>query len=356
MTRAVAAIKRGMTYREAAAKHCVKRSTLHARVTSPPRKRNMKIALTNKEEDLLVSFLIKLANRGVPLTQEHLQEAVKILVNGMDPKRRFMLPFRHGVPGRAFLGGFRQRHKDKLSFAKPVRQEAIRFSQVNADALTTHFATLDNPIREHDLDSNRIFNLDESGITPDRDMYGITSAKRFMPRSACRDLCTPEFRNLNRVTHMPIISASRACAPPLFVFKGLRLPYRTIVKDGHIVTQTPLYNLPKGSTARTREETGGIDTARFLDWGYSFVEYVEPLTKGGRKVLLIYDGYRAHLSLAILELFNKSNIIVHPTRRGKLSHLTLSYFRCLKTDYKMQSAAALPLAEGNNTTCLICAL
>ena len=235
ITLAVATIIRGMTYHEAGAKHCVKRNTLHTPVTSPPRKRIMTLALTNKEEDLLVSFLIKFAKRGVRLIQGHFLEAVNILVNDMDHTRRFVLPFRHGVPGRALLRGFRERHKDKFSFAKPVRQGAIRFSQVHADVLTTHFASLEKLIREDDLDSNRIFNLDESGITPDFHMYGITSAKRFMPRSGCRDLCTPEFRNLNRVTLVLIISSSGACALTLFVFKGLRLPHRTIVKDGHIV-------------------------------------------------------------------------------------------------------------------------
>ena len=63
--------------------------------------------------------------------------------------------------------------------------------------------------------------------------------------------------------------------------------------------------------AVTREENDGIETPRFLDWGYSFVKNVEPLTRGGRKVFLISDGYRAHVYLAVLDLFHKNNIIVY---------------------------------------------
>ena len=75
--------------------------------------------------------------------------------------------------------------------------------------------------------------------------------------------------------------------------------------------ETPLCNPPYGAIAVTREESGGIDTPRFPDWGYSFVEYFEPLTKTGRMVSLIYDGYRAHLSLAGLDVFHKNKILVY---------------------------------------------
>ena len=110
---------------------------------------------------------------------------------------------------------------------------------------------------------------------------------------------------------MPVISASGETAPPLFVFKGLRLPYRTFLRNGEVRTETSLSKLQCGALAAMREENRGIDTARFMDWGYSFVDYVEPFTQDGRKVLLIYDGYRTHLSSAILELFDRNNIIVY---------------------------------------------
>ena len=70
-------------------------------------------------------------------------------------------------------------------------------------------------------------------------------------------------------------------------------------------------NLPYRSLSLTHEKNGGIDTPRFLDWGYLFVEHVEPLKREGRKLLLIYDGYRALLYLAVLDLFHKNNIIVY---------------------------------------------
>ena len=57
------------------------------------------------------------------------------------------------------------------------------------------------------------------------------------------------------------------------------------------------------------------------------------LTAGGRKLLLIYDSYRAHLSIAVLELFKSNNIVVlalpaHTS--GKLQPCDLVVFGELK--------------------------
>ena len=161
-----------------------------------------------------------------------------------------------------------------MALGKPVRQEADRFAQVNWEVLTSDVATLKNLIEEDNLDAPRIFNLDESGVTPERDLHGVTAAERLMPRSVCRDLCMPEFRNRHRVTIMPVLSASGETAPAIFMFKVLRLPYRTLLRNGEVITETPLSKLRSGSLAAMREENGGIDTARLMDWGYSFVDHV----------------------------------------------------------------------------------
>ena len=102
--------------------------------------------------------------------------------------------------------------------------------------------------------------------------------------------------------------------------------------NGEVTSETPHSKLPSGSRAATREENGGIDTARFMDWEYSFVDHVEPLIQGGRKVLLIYDGYRAHPSLAIFnylkEQYNCScSSNSHPGNTQPLDVVLLSVFK-----------------------------
>ena len=134
-------------------------------------------------------------------------------------------------------------------------------------------------------DSTRIVNDDESRVPRERNMHGFTSAKTLIPWSGCKDVCIFEFRNLSRITIMPVIIATGFCAPPLFVFNGAKLPRRTVLKDRDVTIETTESCLSAGSMAVTREENEGIDTAKSLDWGYTFVDYVEPLTTDSRKLL-----------------------------------------------------------------------
>lgn len=60
-----------------------------------------------------------------------------------------------------------------------------------------------------------------------------------------------------------------------------------------------------------REKKGGIDGRNFYARTETFVELVRVFTFGGRKVLLVFDRYRAHLSLKVLSLFERNWIIAY---------------------------------------------
>lgn len=67
--------------------------------------------------------------------------------------------------------------------------------------------------------------------------------------------------------------------------------------------------LPRNSYTFFREAGGGIDKHNFIAWAEEFVNEVKDLTDGSRKVLLLYDGYRSHMSLKALSIFEKAGII-----------------------------------------------
>ena len=184
-------------------------------------KNGHRLVLLPSEEGLIVSFLLNFAQRGLPLTQPHLREAIKIIVDGMPPVHRLAIPFKSHGPSRYYIRSFRNRHDSSLSFCKPLRQEAKRFSAVNADVLTKHFSVLEKLISENELDASKIFNLDEAGTIPEKDITGIVAARRLMPRRGDRDVKMPQLKKLNRVTMMPLVSAAGEAAPPSFVSKGL---------------------------------------------------------------------------------------------------------------------------------------
>ena len=103
--------------------------------------------------------------------------------------------------------------------------------------------------------------------------------------------------------------------------------------NGNIQTQTYSDFLPPDTVVALRDESGGVDGRSFLAWARIFVEIVKHLTAGGRKLMLIYDSYRAQLSIAVLELFKSNNIVVlalpaHTS--GKLQPCDLVVFGELK--------------------------
>eukprot|EP00171_Calliarthron_tuberculosum_P005826 IDg5826t1 len=95
------------------------------------------------------------------------------------------------------------------------------------------------------------------------------------------------------------------CAPSL-IFKGTTIPYRTLEQeDGTVVTENVASALPPESLIGTKPERGGIDSVLFVSWCKQFVECVSYLTANGRKVLLVYDGYRSHMSFRALKTLSE---------------------------------------------------
>ena len=244
--KAIEAVKRGTSVRDAANKFKVAKSTLHYRLTTPTRQRpGRKTVLTVQEEQCIVDFILRNATKGVPLTQRQLL-----------PARRLLLPFKRDKPSVGYLRAFRRRHGKQIRFDKPLRQEAKRFWAINAESLTTHFAIIERLITEHSIDSSLLFNLDEVGVSPGKDADGNLACRRLMHKNGGQDFIGADFFYENRITMMPIISADGDCAPPLFVTKGKRVPYREVLKNGTIFPETPLSRLPRFAVLATREENG----------------------------------------------------------------------------------------------------
>ena len=75
-----------------------------------------------------------------------------------------------------------------------------------------------------------------------------------------------------------------------------------------------------------RLENGGVDTQNFRNWANKLVQFVAELTANDRKVLLIYDGNRANLSLEVLEIFANNNIVVYALP----AHTSGKHSRCIQ--------------------------
>ena len=91
---------------------------------------------------------------------------------------------------------------------------------------------------------------------------------------------------------MPVVFANSEIGKPLFVLQGTQVTYRTTVHDCIETFETLANCLPRGSVITTREDVAIVDSRNVLQWSKFFAEDCCGLTTGGRKDLLILDGYR----------------------------------------------------------------
>ena len=164
------------------------------RMTTPPKKPGRKTALSKQQETEIVEMLLRFARRRLPLTQQHLKEAVSFVVSCLSPGERLMLPFKHGGPSDFYLRAFRRRNAEKIKFGRPLSQESKRFAAVNMESLSTHFGTIEKLLNNNEIVASRIFNLDDVGISPNKDASGRLTCKRIMPRRGNQDFVAPLFK------------------------------------------------------------------------------------------------------------------------------------------------------------------
>ena len=93
--------------------------------------------------------------------------------------------------------------------------------------------------------------------------------------------------------------------PTLYVFKGSGIPYRTVLKDVNSVVESVSDIMPRGALVTVRRHSAGVETTDVFEWAIRFVNHVRDLTANRRKVLLIYDGYRSHMSFKVLHFFEQ---------------------------------------------------
>ena len=149
---------------------------------APTRPRGHPTALSNSEEELIVCTLLRYAHRVYHLDRDDLLDCVEILVPNMPQSRRENTPFKNCRPTVKFARGFEKRHKNRLKFGKSSVQDAKRFAATNAETLTSYLVELQEVSRENNVDGKRIINLDETGVSPDKDGLGLSKRNHYGTR------------------------------------------------------------------------------------------------------------------------------------------------------------------------------
>eukprot|EP00171_Calliarthron_tuberculosum_P001809 IDg1809t1 len=224
--------------------------------------------LSTEQEQTLARVCLTFASQGIPITKEELTVLVQDTYG-----TSFHHRFRDGKPGRTWINNFCKRNK--LSFTKPNRQAFDRFASSSAEVLTTHIVSLGQVLEDFNIDAERLFNLDETGMTATRDCHGASTNKAFTSSGTRCERRAVSFRNeIARVTLMACVSASGCSDLPLWILRDVR-------------------SLTEIFRSQTERPFANALALHFPD---------------NRKVLLLYDGYRSHMSLKALQILQRGNV------------------------------------------------
>lgn len=129
----------------------------------------------------------------------NLVHAASQLAEQIPSSRRTKLSFKDSVPGKGWIRGFRTWHAKQIQLGRASKQEEIRWRACNADTLSTHILVFEKLLKQHNIDASRICNLDETGVTPGKDVKGVTTKQSYVRPKRRQELREPMFRNVDRV-------------------------------------------------------------------------------------------------------------------------------------------------------------
>ena len=208
---AVAAVKAGqLSLRKAAARYCIPKSTIRDHVTGktqPGSSMGRPSVMPSSVEDELVKKIINAAERGFGLSRRQ----VMVKAGHICKRLGISTPFNSGIPGKEWFKGLKARHPN-ISIRKPQKLSTARAKCMNKPDITEYFSTLSKIMGN--LDSDQIWNMDESGFHLEHTPQNVVSrkgAKQVPGRVSC---------NRENITVIACVSASGHTMPPTFIVKG----------------------------------------------------------------------------------------------------------------------------------------
>lgn len=221
-----------------------------------------------------------------------------------------------GLAGRDYVEGFLKRHP-KLSLRKPEAILINRMNGINKESVENYFDLLEKIVDEHKLQSNQIYNCDESGLTNVHKPVKVitTKGKRTISSATSGERGTT-------TTVLCALSASGQYVPPAMIFKRRRMKPELIDRA------------PPG-TIGFCSKSGWIEMDIFNEYIKHFVKHV----KCSREfpVLLVLDRRSTHTKNIDVIDFARDNgllmLTIPPHSSHKLQPLDRGLFKSLKAAY-----------------------
>ncbi|XP_045501117.1 uncharacterized protein LOC123698513 [Colias croceus] len=325
-----------ISIREAARKYTIPRCTIQDRLsgrrTDEIKKQGPEPVLGKQGEEKVVKWLINIAKCGFPVKKQELLDTVQKILKDL----KMPNPFKDDRPGQTWYLNFLKRHPEiSVRSAEGINKARAR---VTEESIRLWFRELEIFLQQEghsDIleDPNRMFNGDESGFS-------------LCPKSG-KVLGPKGYRNLYQIkagnekdnlTVLVTFNASGEICPPLIVFPYIRPPKS--VTD----------SMPKDWTLG-RSESGWMNGDVFFE--YIVNDFNKWITEKNIKkpVLLLVDGHKSHMSLALSSVCEELGIILYalpPNTTHMLQPADVSVFAPLKAQWKSHVRKFLAKPENLN--------
>lgn len=269
----------------------------------------------NKQlEEELVNYCLAMEASFFGLTRSDLRRMAVQLAEKNNVKH----PFKNEMAGKKWVSLFLKRHKKKLAERKPTGTSyarALGFSKENTDKF---FDLLEQLHEKNQYTPDRIFNVDESGISIVQSKVAKVIGLRGKRQVA--SLTSAERGSL--ITIVACMNAVGTFVPPLVIFP--RKNMSESLKKG----------APPG-TIFAAHPSGWIQSNLFTLWFQHFIDCVKPTED--KPVLLVLDGHFSHTqNIDLIDLARASHISIlslPPHSSHKMQPLDRTFMGPLKVMY-----------------------
>lgn len=319
MKTALEAIRNGSKIKTAAKNFNVPESTIRDRLKlgedyNPPMGR--KPTFSVEEEKEMVAFITVMAKRFYGITQQQLRKLAYDFAVAKNIKNIFSSE--KGMAGKCWVYSFLKRNPG-LSLRLPEPTSLNRVLGFNKSEITIFFANLETLMAKHNFPANRIFNVDETGISnvqkPGK-IYAPTGLKQVGKATSAE-------RGQN-VTVVCALSATGIYVPPMFIFPRQRV--KAFLRIGG----------PPGAIYEC-SKSGWINEELFAKWLQHFATNIGAHAQN--PALLILDNHCSHQSLSAFEFCRENGIhllSLPPHTSHKMQPLDVTFYGPLKSAYSRE--------------------
>ena len=281
-----------------------------------------KPTLPCKIEKELVEYCLLMERKFYGLTRNDIRRMAYQLAlrNGISNQ------FNDEIAGRAWFDHFMNRHKNQLSIRKPEGTSLARAIGFNRESVMNFFDLLEMEYAKHSFPPNRIYNVDESGLSVVQSKLPHVIGRKGKKQIGA--LTAAERGSL--VTIIACMSAGGNFVPPMMIFPRTNW------------TDRLMKGAPPGAIGRCHP-SGWVQSYLFTEWFSHFIENTRPTADS--PVLLILDGHFSHTRNLDVILKAKDNhvtiLCLPPHTTHRLQPLDRTFMGPLKSYYSEEVRQAL---------------